>query len=182
MVLDAEDETGSGNFDRFVDRFPDKLRGDLALTLDGPRHPSGVPSVYFGVRGGAGLTVTTMVRSWNCTAATTATGRPIRRGVGFSKEESEHLLVRASRDPASCQRPAPRANRPVQRGAPAADQSARSIHLRLTNTTIAVDIFGGLHSPAGRSPWWPRSTRTVECKVSSVPLVFTLISRGRQSP
>ena len=58
MVLDAEDETGSGNFDRFVDRFPDKLRGDLALTLDGPRHPSGVPSVYFGVRGGAGLTVT----------------------------------------------------------------------------------------------------------------------------
>ena len=28
------------------------------MTLDGPRHPSGRPTLYYGVRGGAGLTVT----------------------------------------------------------------------------------------------------------------------------
>lgn len=57
VVLDGQEEAGSANFDRFVDSFPEKLQGDLALTLDGPRHPSGVPSVYFGVRGGARVTV-----------------------------------------------------------------------------------------------------------------------------
>jgi acetylornithine deacetylase/succinyl-diaminopimelate desuccinylase-like protein len=58
VVLDGQEEAGSANFDRFVETSPDKLRGDLALTLDGPRHPSGVPTMYFGARAGAGVTVT----------------------------------------------------------------------------------------------------------------------------
>ena len=37
---------------------PTALKTDLAVTLDGPRHPSGRPTVYFGVRGGAGVTLT----------------------------------------------------------------------------------------------------------------------------
>ena len=39
-------------------RAPQALKADLAITLDGPRHPSGRPTVYFGVRGGAGVTLT----------------------------------------------------------------------------------------------------------------------------
>jgi acetylornithine deacetylase/succinyl-diaminopimelate desuccinylase-like protein len=58
VVLDGEEEAGSGNFRRFAAARPDALTADLAITLDGPRHPSGRPTLYFGVRGGAGLTVT----------------------------------------------------------------------------------------------------------------------------
>ena len=58
VVLDGEEEAGSANFRRFVTARGDALRSDLAITLDGPRHPSGRPTMYFGVRGGASLTVT----------------------------------------------------------------------------------------------------------------------------
>lgn len=58
IVLDGEEEAGSANFRRFAAARPDALRSDLAITLDGPRHPSGQPTMYFGVRGGTGLTVT----------------------------------------------------------------------------------------------------------------------------
>jgi acetylornithine deacetylase/succinyl-diaminopimelate desuccinylase-like protein len=58
VVLDGEEEAGSANFRRFATARADALKSDLAITLDGPRHPSGRPTLYFGVRGGAGLTVT----------------------------------------------------------------------------------------------------------------------------
>jgi acetylornithine deacetylase/succinyl-diaminopimelate desuccinylase-like protein len=58
VVLDGEEEAGSANFRRFAAARPTALKTDLAITLDGPRHPSGRPTVYFGVRGGAGVTIT----------------------------------------------------------------------------------------------------------------------------
>jgi acetylornithine deacetylase/succinyl-diaminopimelate desuccinylase-like protein len=58
VVLDGQEEAGSGNFRRFVASSGEKLTADLAITLDGPRHPSGRPTMYFGVRGGAGVTIT----------------------------------------------------------------------------------------------------------------------------
>lgn len=58
VVLDGEEEAGSANFRRFATARPGALKTDLAITLDGPRHPSGRPTVYFGVRGGAGVTLT----------------------------------------------------------------------------------------------------------------------------
>ena len=36
----------------------DKLRSDVLIIVDGPQHPSGKPTVYYGARGGAGLDVT----------------------------------------------------------------------------------------------------------------------------
>ena len=57
FLFDGEEEAGSANFRRLAMARPDALKADLALTLDGPRHPSGRPTLYFGVRGGAGLTV-----------------------------------------------------------------------------------------------------------------------------
>jgi acetylornithine deacetylase/succinyl-diaminopimelate desuccinylase-like protein len=58
VVLDGQEEAGSGNFRRFVTASGDKLKADLAITLDGPRHPSGRPTMYYGVRGSAGVTIT----------------------------------------------------------------------------------------------------------------------------
>jgi acetylornithine deacetylase/succinyl-diaminopimelate desuccinylase-like protein len=58
VVLDGEEEAGSRNFRRFAAERGKALEGDLAMMLDGPRHPSGRPTLYFGVRGGAGLTLT----------------------------------------------------------------------------------------------------------------------------
>ena len=58
VVLDGEEEAGSANFRRFAAARQEALTSDLAITLDGPRHPSGRPTLYFGVRGGAGVTVT----------------------------------------------------------------------------------------------------------------------------
>jgi acetylornithine deacetylase/succinyl-diaminopimelate desuccinylase-like protein len=58
VVLDGEEEAGSANFLRFAAERGAALKADLALTLDGPRHASGKPTLYFGVRGMAGLTVT----------------------------------------------------------------------------------------------------------------------------
>jgi acetylornithine deacetylase/succinyl-diaminopimelate desuccinylase-like protein len=58
VVLDGEEEAGSANFRRFAAARADALKGDLAIMLDGPRHPSGRPTLYYGVRGGAGLTLT----------------------------------------------------------------------------------------------------------------------------
>jgi acetylornithine deacetylase/succinyl-diaminopimelate desuccinylase-like protein len=58
VVLDGEEEAGSANFRRFATERAGALESDLAITLDGPRHPSGRPTLYFGVRGGAGMTIT----------------------------------------------------------------------------------------------------------------------------
>lgn len=58
VVLDGQEEAGSVNFRRFAAERAGAITSDLAIMLDGPRHPSGRPTVYFGVRGGAGLTVT----------------------------------------------------------------------------------------------------------------------------
>ncbi len=58
VVLDGEEEAGSRNFLAFASARAADLKADLAITLDGPRHPSGRPTLYYGTRGGAGMTIT----------------------------------------------------------------------------------------------------------------------------
>ncbi|MEW6321934.1 MAG: M20/M25/M40 family metallo-hydrolase [Acidobacteriota bacterium] len=58
VVLDGQEEAGSANFEAFAAARGGDLKADLAVMLDGPRHASGRPTVYFGVRGGTGLTLT----------------------------------------------------------------------------------------------------------------------------
>ena len=59
VVLDGQEEAGSDNFEKFAaTRGPELLKGDVAIFLDGPRHPSNQPTAYFGVRGGTGFTLT----------------------------------------------------------------------------------------------------------------------------
>jgi len=58
IILHGEEEGGGPALDAVVKSHPDKLRSDVLLIVDGPQHPSGNPTLYYGARGGAGLTVT----------------------------------------------------------------------------------------------------------------------------
>lgn len=51
LLLEGEEEIGSPHIAEFVGTHRDRLRADLAITADGPLHPSGRPTVIFGVRG-----------------------------------------------------------------------------------------------------------------------------------
>ncbi|MGH7725611.1 MAG: M20/M25/M40 family metallo-hydrolase [Candidatus Eiseniibacteriota bacterium] len=58
FVFDGEEEVGSPNLDRLLKAHRDLLRGDLWIIGDGPEHPSGRPTVSFGVRGVQGVEIT----------------------------------------------------------------------------------------------------------------------------
>lgn len=55
VILDGQEEHGAANFRRYLRAHPNEFQADLAITLDGPRHPSTLPTMYYGVRGGASL-------------------------------------------------------------------------------------------------------------------------------
>jgi len=58
FFFDGEEEAGSPHVRQILERYKDKLEGDLWLFLDGPKHQSGRPQVVFGVRGVTGMEVT----------------------------------------------------------------------------------------------------------------------------
>lgn len=58
VILHGEEEGGGPALDFVVKNHADKLRSDVLLIVDGPQHPSANPTLYYGARGGAGLTVT----------------------------------------------------------------------------------------------------------------------------
>jgi len=58
VILHGEEEGGGIALDSVVKTHADKLRSDVLLIVDGPQHPSGNPTLYYGARGGAGLTLT----------------------------------------------------------------------------------------------------------------------------
>lgn len=58
VVLDGEEEAGSPNFDTAMLAHAADVRGDLAVIVDSPRHPSNLPTVFYGSRGLAGAEIT----------------------------------------------------------------------------------------------------------------------------
>ena len=57
VVLDGEEEAGSRNFEPTMLQKAAEVRSDLAIIVDSPRHASGLPTVYYGSRGGASATI-----------------------------------------------------------------------------------------------------------------------------
>lgn len=55
VLLEGEEEIGSPHIAGFVKDHKDHLNADLAITADGPMHPSGRPSLICGVRGMVGF-------------------------------------------------------------------------------------------------------------------------------
>jgi acetylornithine deacetylase/succinyl-diaminopimelate desuccinylase-like protein len=58
VVLDGEEEAGSPNFEAAMTTNAASVRGDLAVIVDSPRHPSNLPTVFYGSRGLAGAEIT----------------------------------------------------------------------------------------------------------------------------
>lgn len=58
VILHGEEEGGGPALDAVIKAHGDRLRSDVLIILDGPQHPSGKPTIYYGARGGAGLEVT----------------------------------------------------------------------------------------------------------------------------
>ncbi|MGH7483490.1 MAG: M20/M25/M40 family metallo-hydrolase [Longimicrobiales bacterium] len=59
VIVDAEEELGSPHLPEAVARFRDALAADLLVIFDGPPHVSGRPTLTFGARGIATVTLTT---------------------------------------------------------------------------------------------------------------------------
>ncbi|HVZ77541.1 MAG TPA: M20/M25/M40 family metallo-hydrolase [Gemmatimonadaceae bacterium] len=51
VLMEGDEEAGSPSLARVVHEQADRIRGDLILLVDGPRHPSGRPTFVFGARG-----------------------------------------------------------------------------------------------------------------------------------
>lgn len=58
FFFEGEEEAGSPHVRQILERYKDKLQGDLWVFFDGPKHQSGRPQVVFGVRGVTGMEVT----------------------------------------------------------------------------------------------------------------------------
>ena len=58
IVLDGEEEAGSPNFTAAMTANAAAVRADLAVVVDSPRHPSGLPTVFYGSRGVTGAEIT----------------------------------------------------------------------------------------------------------------------------
>ena len=98
VVLDGQEEAGSANFRRFASASGDKLKADLAITLDGPRHPSGRPTMYYGVRGSAGVTITVFSSRNDLHSGNYGNWAPdpsmlLGRLLGTMKDESGRVVV-----------------------------------------------------------------------------------------
>lgn len=58
VILDFEEEIGSPHLPAAVNSYQEHLEADRMLILDGPRHPSNLPTLTFGARGIQTLTLT----------------------------------------------------------------------------------------------------------------------------
>jgi acetylornithine deacetylase/succinyl-diaminopimelate desuccinylase-like protein len=58
VVLDGEEEAGSPNFEAAILANKASVTADLAVVVDSPRHPSNLPTVFYGSRGLAGAEIT----------------------------------------------------------------------------------------------------------------------------
>ncbi len=58
IILHGEEEGRGPGLDEVIAKYTDRLKSDLLVILDGPQHPSGRPTIFYGARGGASLDVT----------------------------------------------------------------------------------------------------------------------------
>ena len=58
VILHGEEEGSGPALGTIIKAHGDRLRSDVLVILDGPQHPSGKPTVYYGARGGASVDVT----------------------------------------------------------------------------------------------------------------------------
>ena len=55
IILHGEEEGRGPGLEEVIAKYPDRLKSDLLVILDGPQHASGQPTIFYGARGGTGL-------------------------------------------------------------------------------------------------------------------------------
>jgi acetylornithine deacetylase/succinyl-diaminopimelate desuccinylase-like protein len=63
VILHGEEEGSGPALADVVSHHAEKLGSDILIIVDGPQHPSGMPTMYYGARGGAGLEMTVYTAS-----------------------------------------------------------------------------------------------------------------------
>ena len=58
VILHGEEEGGGPALDDVIRRYPERLRSDVLIIVDGPQHPSGRPTIFYGARSIASLDLT----------------------------------------------------------------------------------------------------------------------------
>jgi acetylornithine deacetylase/succinyl-diaminopimelate desuccinylase-like protein len=58
IFFHGEEEGNGPGQEEVIKQYPDKLKSDLTVILDGPAHPLGKATIYYGARGGTGLSIT----------------------------------------------------------------------------------------------------------------------------
>lgn len=58
VILEGDEEAGSPSLERVMREHGERIRGDVLMMVDGPRHPSGRATLFFGARGIETVTLT----------------------------------------------------------------------------------------------------------------------------
>ncbi len=98
FFFEGEEEAGSPHLRQILEQHKEKLRGDLWLFFDGPKHQSGRPQVVFGVRGVTGMEVTVYgperpLHSGHYGGWSPVPGQMLAELLASMKDESGEILI-----------------------------------------------------------------------------------------
>jgi acetylornithine deacetylase/succinyl-diaminopimelate desuccinylase-like protein len=103
VVLDGEEEAGSRNMNSTMLERAAEVTSDLAIIVDSPRHPSGLPTVYYGARGGSGAVIKVHgaigdLHSGNYGNFVTDPAMALSKLIATMKDENNHVTIKGFYD------------------------------------------------------------------------------------
>src|SRR5688572_1086941 len=103
VVLDGEEEAGSRNFNSTMLAHAADVTSDLAVIVDSPRHPSGLPTVYYGARGGSSAVIKVHgaigdVHSGNYGNFVTDPAMALAKLIATMKDENNNVTIKGFYD------------------------------------------------------------------------------------
>jgi acetylornithine deacetylase/succinyl-diaminopimelate desuccinylase-like protein len=103
VVLDGEEEAGSRNMNATMLEKRAEVTSDLAVIVDSPRHPSGLPTVYYGARGGSSAVIRVHgaigdLHSGNYGNFATDPAMQLAKLIATMKDENNHVTIKGFYD------------------------------------------------------------------------------------
>lgn len=103
VVLDGEEEAGSRNMNSAMLEKAAEVKSDLAVIVDSPRHPSGLPTVYYGARGGSSAVIKVHgaigdLHSGNYGNFVTDPAMQLAKLIATMKDDKNHVTIKGFYD------------------------------------------------------------------------------------